>query len=244
MSSRTAAVHREFQVPPYGRGVLFKNLDQMVDIVRRCEEWGIQVAVHSQGDRAIETVLDGFEMIIGTRGVPGNALRHRIEHGGMLLPHLIDRAARIGIHVVSQPGFFSTLAEGWLEAYGEETHVYYPFRSLREAGLRVGGSSDAPVITPNVREALRDAVLRETAGGLVVGDRERLTIEDALELYTRDAAYLAHVDADVGTLEPGKYADLVILSDDPTRVDPRTIPSIAVAQTIVGGEPVYGAGPV
>jgi predicted amidohydrolase YtcJ len=244
MSSRTAAVHREFTVPPYGRGVLFKNFDQMVEIVRQCEGWGIQVAVHSQGDRAIETVLDAFETVLGTGGVAGNPLRHRIEHGGMLVPHLIERAARIGIHVVSQPGFFSTLADGWLEAYGEATHVYYPFRSLRAAGLKVGGSSDAPVITPNVRDALRDAVLRVSASGVVVGPLERLTIADALEVYTRDAAFLCHVDDEVGTLEAGKYADLVVLDGDPTAVAAAAISNLRIVQTVVGGVGAYGSGPI
>jgi predicted amidohydrolase YtcJ len=244
MSSRTAAVHREFTVPPYGRGVLFKSYDEMVSIVRRAEAWGIQVAVHSQGDRGIETVLDAFEEVIGTRGPAGNANRHRIEHGGMLLPHLLERAARIGIHVASQPGFFSTLADGWLEAYGEETHSYYPFRSIRAAGLRVGGSSDAPVITPNVREALRDAVLRVSGSGVIVGPLERLSIADALELYTRDAAFLCRVDDEVGTLETGKFADFVILDGDPTAVEPAAIPALSVLQTVVGGSPAFGAGPI
>ena len=244
MSSRTAAVHREFTLPPYGRGVLFRDYDALTNLVRRAEAAGAQVGVHAQGDRAIETVLDAFEAVIGTRGVAGNALRHRIEHGGMLMPHLIERAARIGIHVVSQPGFFGPLGDGWLRGYGEQAHAFYPFRSIREAGLRVGGSSDAPVITPNVREALRDAVLRETASGVVLGERERLTIQEALELYTRDAAWLAHADDLVGTLETGRYADFVILGRDPMIVDPHTIPDIPIRQTIVGGAPVFGDGPV
>jgi predicted amidohydrolase YtcJ len=244
MSSRTAAVHREFTVPPFGRGVLFKSYDEMVSIVRRAESWGVQVAVHSQGDRGIETVLDAFEAVLGTGGPAGNVNRHRIEHGGMLVPRLVERAARIGIHVVSQPGFFSTLADGWLEAYGEETHTFYPFRSLRAAGLRVGGSSDSPVITPNVREALRDAVLRVSEAGVVVGPLERLSIADALELYTRDAAYLCHAEGEVGTLEVGKFADLTILSGDPTAVAPEAIPSLAVIQTIVGGASAWGSAPI
>jgi predicted amidohydrolase YtcJ len=244
MSSRTAAVHREFTVPPYGHGVLFKERDELIDIITRCESWGIQVAVHSQGDRAIETLLDAFETVIGVGGVAGNRLRHRIEHGGMLLPRLIEKAARIGIHVVSQPGFFSTLADGWLEAYGDDTHQYYPFKSLRAAGLRVGGSSDAPVITPNVRWALRDAMLRMSPSGVVVGPDERLTIEDALEVYTRDAAYLAHADAEAGSLEVGKFADLVVLGGDPTAVSAVEVGDLPILQTIVGGRVMFGDGPL
>lgn len=244
MSSRTAAVHREFTLPPYGRGILFRDVDALTDLARRAEASGAQIGVHAQGDRALETVLDAFESVIGRRGPAGNPLRHRIEHGGMLLPRLIERAARIGIHVVSQPGFFTPLGDGWLRGYGEEAHLFYPFRSLRDAGLRVGGSSDSPVITPNVREALRDAVLRETAAGVVLGERERVTIDDALEMYTRDAAFLARADDVIGSLEPGKYADLVILAADPTTAPPRDLPGIGVLQTIVGGRVVYGDGPV
>jgi len=244
MSSRTAAVHREFTLPPYGHGVLFRSLDELTDLIRRAEESGAQVGVHSQGDRALETVLDAFERVIGRRGVAGNPLRHRFEHGGMLLPRLIERAAQIGIHVVSQPGFFTPLGDGWLKAYGEDTHAFYPFRSIREAGLRLGGSSDAPVITPNVREALRDAMLRTSAAGVVIGEQERLTADEAVEMYTRDAAYMTRADDLVGTLEPGKYADLVILDGDPTGVDARAIPDITILQTIVGGRTVFGDGPV
>ena len=76
MSSRTAAGHREFTLPPYGRGVLFRDYDALTNLVRRAEAAGAQVGVHAQGDRAIETVLDAFEAVIGTRGVAGNALRH------------------------------------------------------------------------------------------------------------------------------------------------------------------------
>jgi predicted amidohydrolase YtcJ len=244
MSSRTAAVHREYQLPPYGRGVLFRSVDELTDLVRRAEASGAQVGVHAQGDRAIETVLDAFEAVIGRGGVAGNPLRHRMEHAGMLLPHLIDRAAAIGIHVVSQPGFFTPLGDGWLRAYGEQADAFYPFRSIRSAGLRMGGSSDAPVITPNVREALRDAILRESASGVVIGASERLSAGEALELYTRDAAFLAHAETEVGSLTPGRYADFVVLSADPTQVEPRVIPSIRVLQTVVGGTPVFGSDPI
>jgi predicted amidohydrolase YtcJ len=241
MSSRTAAVSKPFTVPPYGNGVLFADSDRLEAVIRRSEREGLQVAIHSQGDRGLDAVVTAFERVIG-RG-SGNQLRHRIEHGGMLLPPLLERAAAIGIHVVSQPGFFSTLADSWLLAYGDETHGFYPFKSIRAAGLRFGGSSDAPVIQPTVREALRDAVLRRSAAGVVVGPQERLTIEEALEAYTRDASYLTWSDESVGTLEPGKLADLVVLGGDPTAVAPEAIPSIPVVATIVGGEVAFGGWP-
>ena len=106
----------------------------------------------------------------------------------------------------------------------------------------MGGSSDAPVITPNVREALRDAVLRKRPRASSSASASALSIDDALEMYTRDAAFLARADHLVGTLEPGKYADLVVLAADPTVVAPRDLPNIAIRQTIVGGHPVHRCG--
>src|SRR5262249_10909084 len=101
MSSRTAAVSKPFTVPPYGNGVLFADADRLEAVIRRSEREGLQVAIHSQGDRGLDAVFTAFERVIGKGS--GNALRHRIEHGGMLLPPLLERAAEIGIHVVSQP---------------------------------------------------------------------------------------------------------------------------------------------
>ena len=242
MSSRTAAVDRPYDLPPYGRGVLFHDAAQLDAIIRRAETAGTQVAIHSQGDRAIATVMDAFEAVIGTGS--GNPLRHRIEHGGMLVAPLLARAAAIGIHVVSQPGFISLLGDVWLASFGEPTKEFYPFRSIRAAGLRVGGSSDAPVIPPSVRRGLRDAVERRTDGGVVIGEAERLTATEALELYTRDAAFLSRIDDRVGSLEPGRYADLVVLDGDPTSIDPADLLDVPILQTVVGGRSVFGAGPV
>jgi predicted amidohydrolase YtcJ len=239
MSSRTAAMDEPYKVASHGRGILFEDHDGLVEIIARCEEAGSQVGIHAQGDRAIRTVLGAFEQVIG-RG-SGNPLRHRIEHGGTFLPPLIEQAAAIGIHVVSQPGFLPLLGDGWIGAFGEPwAQRLYPFRSLREAGLVVGGSSDAPVIPNSVRAGLAGAILRRTDSGIVLGPGERLSADEALELYTRSAAFLAGVDGEAGSLERGKFADFVIFGDDPTRVDPETLPDLPILQTVVGGRHVHG----
>lgn len=238
MSSRTAAVDEEYPVPPYGKGVLFHEKDELIDIFRRYNDAGLQLCVHSQGDRAIRTVLEAFDAVIG-RG-SGNPLRHRIEHGGCMYPNLLPLAASVGIHVVSQPAFFSLLGDGFFEAFGDDNaQQLYPFASIRKAGIKVGGSSDSPVITQDVLLALRDAVVRTTASGRVQGSSERLSAIEALELYTRDAAYLTHAEHDRGTLEPGKFADLVVLAENPLEVAPERISEIKVLRTVVGGATVY-----
>ncbi|HUZ35743.1 MAG TPA: amidohydrolase [Streptosporangiaceae bacterium] len=237
MSSRTAAIHGTYPVPPYGSGILFFDRDELTELVRDFDARGFQVAIHAQGDRAIETVLDVYAAILP--GAAGNPRRHRIEHGGAMYPPLAARAAGLGILVVSQPGFLSALGDGFAAAFGDRSGQLYSFRSWQRAGIRVAGSSDAPVITADPLIGIQDAVLRRTAEGLVLGPEERLTARDALALYTQHAAYAVHRESEVGSLEPGKLADFVVLDASPLDADPEQIADIGVLATVLGGTPVY-----
>src|SRR5580704_9730331 len=235
MSSRTAAIHGSYPVPPYGSGILYFELDQLTEMVRDFDTRGFQVAIHAQGDRAIETVLDAYAAL----GSPGNPRRHRIEHGGAMYGPLAARAAALGIVVVSQPGFMSTLGDGFAAAFGDRSDELYAFGSWRRAGITVAGSSDAPVITADPLLGLRDAVLRRTGDGLVLGPAERLPVADALDLYTTQAAFAMHREGEIGSLEPGKLADFVVLDRNPLRTDPERITDIRVLATVLDGAPVY-----
>jgi predicted amidohydrolase YtcJ len=245
MSSRTAAIHGSYPVPPYGSGILYFERDQLTEMVRDFDARGFQVAIHAQGDRAIETVLDAYATVLAGTAVspgppgPGNPRRHRIEHGGAMYPPLAARAAALGIVVASQPGFMSTLGDGFAAAFGDRSDELYAFGSWRRAGITVAGSSDAPVITADPLLGLRDAVLRRTGDGLVLGPAERLPAGDALELYTTQAAFAMHREGEIGSLEPGKLADFVVLDRNPLRIDPERITDIRVLATVLDGAPVY-----
>jgi predicted amidohydrolase YtcJ len=267
MSSRTAAIHGTYPVPPHGSGILFFSRDELTAMVREFDARGFQVAVHAQGDRAIETVLDAYAAVLAgpglagpglagapgmpaTAGAPGstptgrNPRRHRIEHAGAMYPPLTARAADLGIVIVSQPGFLSALGDGFAEAFPGHGDQLYAFGSWRRAGLTVAGSSDAPVISAAPLLGLRDAVTRRTAGGQVLGPGERLTARDALALYTTDAAAAMHRDSEIGSLEPGKLADFVVLDGNPLRAVPERIADIPVLATVVDGTPTYQSGDV
>src|SRR4029077_12928677 len=105
----------------------------------------------------------------------------------------------------------------------------------------VAGSSDAPVITADPLVGIRDAVLRRTAGGRVLGPGERLGARGALALYTTEAAFAMHRERDIGSLEPGKLADFVILDRNPLDTEPGQIADIRVLATVLGGQPVFQA---
>ncbi len=198
---------------------------------------GFQVCIHAQGDRAIEAVLDAYAAVLGDG--TGNPRRHRIEHAGAMYPALAARAAELGIVVASQPGFLSTLGDGFAAAFPQSSDELYAFASWRRAGIPVAGSSDAPVITASPLIGIRDAVLRRTAAGQVLGPGERLTALDALDMYTRAAAFAMHREDELGSLEPGKLADFVVLDGSPLDVDPERIGDIQVLATVLGGTPVY-----
>jgi predicted amidohydrolase YtcJ len=242
MSSRTAAIHGTYPVPPFGSGVLYFTPDELTAIVRDLAARGFQVCIHAQGDRAIEVTLDAYAHTLA--GTPGNPRRHRIEHGGAMYPALTARAAALGIPVVSQPGFLSGLGDGFAEAFPDQADQLYAFRSWQRAGITVAGSSDAPVITPDPLTGIRDAVVRRTAEGRVIGPDERLAAREALAMYTAGGAFAMHRETEIGSLAPGKLADFTVLDRNPLSVDPEQITGIQVLATVVDGTPTYQGGAV
>jgi predicted amidohydrolase YtcJ len=240
MSSRTAAISGRYPVPPYGSGILYFGRDELTELVRSFDAQGFQVCVHAQGDRAIETVLDAYAATLGPASA--NPRRHRIEHGGALYPGLLARAAALNIVIATQPGFLSVLGDGFAAAFPDTCDQLYAIGSWRRAGLIVAGSSDAPVISPDPRLGLRDAVLRRTGDGRVLGPGERVTAADALALYTTGAAYAMHREAELGSLEVGKRADFVVLDGNPLTTDPDAITGLRVLATVLDGVPVHQDG--
>jgi len=248
MSSRTAAIRGTYPVPPHGSGILYFERDELTEMVRDFDARGFQVCIHAQGDRAIEIVLDAYAATLtpgagnGAGDGAGNLRRHRIEHGGAMYPPLADRAAALGIVVVSQPGFLSALGDGFAAAFPESCDQLYSFASWQRAGLTVAGSSDAPVITADPLVGIRDAILRRTGDGRVLGPAERLPARDALALYTTRAAYACHRESEIGSLEPGKLADFTVLDRNPLKAEPEQIPGIQVLATVLDGTPVHQPG--
>ena len=238
MSNRTAAVVTPYLTPPYDTGLKIQSLEELIEKVKSFHVLGYQIAIHAQGDAGISDTLDAFEAVLGPQS--DNPLRHRIEHGGCLYPDLLKRAAAMNIPVAIQPVFFSELGDGYVEAFGPDlAHQLYPFKSMLDAGLHIGGSSDCPVASLDPRLGLRDAILRQTPSGLTLGPQQALNAEEALGIYTRGAAYLSFDEQTNGTIELGKRADFTIMADDPRRVSPQDIPHIPFTMTVVGGEIVW-----
>jgi predicted amidohydrolase YtcJ len=189
--------------------------------------------VHAIGDAAVERCVSLFERLLAEQ--PRRDHRHRIEHASLVPPDLVPRLARLGLCVSTQPLFIHS-EKTWLHRRlgAERARDTYPLRSLIDAGIVVGGASDAPVESLNVLHAIQCCVTREG-----FETQQALTPLEALHLFTRDAAYLQFEEDEKGTLAPGKRADLVILSANPLTVAPQDIAAIRVLRTVSGGRVVY-----
>jgi predicted amidohydrolase YtcJ len=143
---------------------------------------------------------------------------------------------------VGQPPFIIEYGDGFLRHLGRaRTQLTYPLRSFLNAGVPVAGSSDSPVSDYRPLFGIRAAVEQRTASGQDYAPGERLTVEEAIALYTRSGAYASFDEHRKGTLTPGKLADLVVLETDPRTVAPEAIDQVRVLATFIGGEAVYEA---
>ncbi|MDY6877423.1 MAG: amidohydrolase [Chloroflexota bacterium] len=238
LSGRTAAVSEPYQNTD-GLGILYRDQEALDKIVQELDARGYQIAVHAIGDRAVEQVLLAYEKVIG-RGNP-NIRRHRMEHAGILNPDLLRFMADIDLVIATQPRMLYEQGDGFYRSCGEERIQWvYPYRAFIEKGLHVAGSSDCPVVSPDPILGMRDALLRQTEEGRVLAPAQRLDPEQALHMFTQDAAYSIFEEDNKGTIEEGKLADMIVLSGDPLTTPPETWEEqVQVEMTVVGGEIVY-----
>lgn len=238
MTNRTAAMSEPYLTPPHDKGLKMMTPAAMKDLVAAWHGAGFQIAVHVQGDEAIGDTLDAFENVLGP--VSDNPLRHRIEHGGFMFPPLLERAAAMSVPVAVQPAFFSCFGDGYYEAFGDErTDAVYPFRAMLDRGMVLGGGSDCPVVVHDPRLALRDAVIRKSPSGRTVGPGSEITMEEMIRMYTRGSAWMGHEENLIGSLVPGKRADLTVFAADPRTMDPAEVPDLPIRATIIGGRVIH-----
>ncbi len=206
---------------------------QVLDIHRA----GFQVCIHSNGDATIDMVLKAYEK--AQSSFPRADVRHRLEHCSLINPDLLARMAALGCVV--------TPFSSYIYYHGEKMGFYGPERlewmfaqrSFIDNKINSTGASDYPCSPPDPLIGIQSCVLREDTAGRVWGPSQRITVEEALRLYTINGAYASFDEQIKGSIEPGKLADIVILDKDPTNVDTHLIQDISIEMTIVGGKIVY-----
>ncbi|MBN1161083.1 MAG: amidohydrolase [Dehalococcoidales bacterium] len=203
-----------------------------------CHKAGFQLAFHAVDEATVDAAITAMEYV--SEHSPVKTRRHRIEHCGECTPSLLERIKKLGLVIITQPPFIYYNGERYLATVPKTQQPWlYRIRSPLEAGIVVAGSSDSPVVTADPLAGIYAAVTRRAENGQVLLPEERITVEQALALYTVNAAYSSFEEKTRGSIAPGKLADMVILSGDPTRVPPEKIKDIKVEMTIIGGEVVW-----
>jgi hypothetical protein len=223
--------------------------DELTAMVTSLHSDGWQITIHTAGDAAHDLVLNAFESALN--GESNDTFRHRIEHAMVLRDDQIRRMSDLGLIASIQLTFLNSDWPGdpfWgrLEAALGPDRVAWlgRWRDLLDGGVKVIGGTDTPWATASAVESLYEAATRVGKNGVTPQAwmlDQRITVEEALRLITIDAAY-GTFDEDVkGSLVPGKWADLVVLSDNPLEVSVDDLPEIDVLATIVGGQIAYCA---
>lgn len=226
--SRTAALASPYSDDAGNSGVCYETDDRLVDFYRSAESAGLQTAVHSIGDRALDQVLRCMARTIA----PGNRLRHRIEHAELLTAGIPVALAEQKAVLGMQPAFEAEWGgpTGMYSArLGRRWRLTNRFRALLDLGVVVAGGSDSP-ITPI------DPVAGIAAAIGHPNETERAQPDEALAMFTAGAAYALNLEARAGRIAPGLDADLVLLT-----ADPRTDSAASVIATIRSGQVIYRA---
>jgi len=231
LGARTAALAEPYSDKPDTCGMMLYKEEKLSELVEESHKAGLQLAIHAIGDRAVEVVLNAYEKAL--KKYPSKNHRHRIEHASVLNPNLIRRMKRLRLIASVQPHFVAS--DFWLvDRVGEARACWvYPLKTLMHEGITVVSGSDCPVEPISPILGIWAATTRK------IVPQENLTVEEALKTYTSNAAFASFDEDKRGTIEPGKLADLTILSNDPFSVTPSSIKQIKVRMTIVNGRIVY-----
>ena len=239
ISERTARLSEPFIGSPDDYGILVTEEGELYAQARKAHEAGWQVAVHANGDVGIDITLRVLERV--QRELPREDPRFRLEHCTIVNDDLIARIRSLG----AIPNPFST----YVYYHGEKMIYYgaerlehmFAVRSFLDAGIKVTQTSDYPPGPFEPMMALQSSVTRTDMNGTVWGPSQKVSVLEAIRVGTLHGAHASFEENDKGSIEAGKLADLVVLGQDPTEVDPSTLIDIPVERTMVGGRWVHEA---
>jgi predicted amidohydrolase YtcJ len=241
MGAGTAAFFEPYSDEPTTSGLLLYPVEELNRMIDEADAAGFQLAVHAIGDRANALVLDAFEKVSASR--PRADRRLRIEHSQVVRRADLARYAKMRVVASIQPSHCIDDMRWAPKRIGvERCRMAYNFKSFLDAGIPVAFGTDWYVEPLDPRIGLYAAVTRETVAGGPKGGflpEERISLDAAIDLYTRGSAYAEFADDRKGTLEPGKLADLAVFAADLFKIEPKRILETPVDLTMVGGRVVF-----
>jgi len=233
IGSYTAALDEDYEGHPGQRGVLYEKQREFTTFVEEAHEAGVQLAFHAIGPRAIQMVLSAYERALVR--FPRHDHRHRIEHFELATDEQIARARDLGLVISMQPAFeqFWGGPDGmYASRLGQRWRRTNRLRTILDTGIRISGGSDTNVTPPDPLLGIHGAVNHPN-------EAQRISVEQALRMFTIDAAYSGFNENRHGSISPGKEANFVVLDGDPFTVPRERLREIQVLQTWYRGRAVY-----
>ena len=224
LDSKEAALMKPYSDDPANSGKMFLSHEQLGAAVKRVLSFGMQPVIHAMGDRAVDEALIAIEQ-------SGSDVRFRIEQAAVLNRALIDRLKKQNVVVSIQPKVVSTEFTVWSasQRLGNRARLLHPIKTLLDEGVHVAAGSDCPMEPLSALLGVQELVARQSF------PEQRLSVDEALRLYTLDAAYCSGEETQKGSIEEGKLADLTILAEDPAAVGAQKIKDIAVDFVVLNG---------
>jgi predicted amidohydrolase YtcJ len=243
LGSRGAAMIEPYSDDVENRGLPFFTVAELTGFTQKANDMGFQVGIHAIGDLGNRMALDAFDTVQG--GKP-SSLRNRVEHAQIIALDDIPRFAELGVIASMQPTHATSDMNMAEDRVGpERIKGGYAWRRLLDSGAVLASGSDFPVELPNPWHGLYAAVTRQNRAGEPDGGwyaDQGLSRAEALHSFTLAAAYAAHQEDRLGSLEPGKWADFIIIDRDYFEIPASEIDDIQVLETWVGGKRVFTAG--
>ncbi|USX13855.1 amidohydrolase [Oxalobacteraceae bacterium OTU3CAMAD1] len=241
LGSRGAALMSPYSDMPSTKGLLFYPNDEMLSKMNKAMRAGYQVNIHAIGDAGNRQILDAYAQLIPQ--YKNAQLRHRIEHAQVVALEDIPRFKPLGVIPSMQPTHATSDQNMAEHRVGpQRIKGAYAWRTFLDQGSKIACGSDFPVESPNPFEGLHAAVTRQNNAGVPAGGwykNQAMTMNEAFRCFTLDAAYAANQENVIGSLEPGKWADFILIDRDVFKVAPEQIGKTVVLQTWMGGKRVY-----
>ncbi len=231
LASQTAALNQSYAGSPGNKGQLLYTQEELKRLTAKVSKAKLQIIIHAMGDKAVDTTLKALQAL----PQPQNNRPHRIEQAALLNRQLLQCIKKLKPIITIQPKVVESEFTMWsaIEHLEERARMLFPLKTLLKHGIRVSAGSDCPMEPLNPLQGIQALVTRKAF------PEERLTAEEALRLYTVEAAYATNEEADKGSINEGKLADLTLLSEDPTTAAPDKLAEIVVNLTIIGGKVCY-----
>lgn len=234
------------QTNPDARGTLFVEPDKLYRIYKAARAKGWQLTAHAQGGAAIDTLLNVFERLDKDKPIRGE--RHHVMHGSFMSEEAVQKMKRLGVGVDAQPGWVYLDVPALQRVFGlQNMKWFFPLKSFLAEGIPVAGGTDHMIgygkdnaVNPyNPFLNIWACVTRKTTEGKVFNPEQQISREDALRMYTNGAAWVHFTEKDNGSLEVGKFGDLVVIDRDLLKVPVDEIKEIQPLMTVIDGRIVY-----